>query len=108
MSLVFRIPTLSQTFEASSRLWVLMKMVLFSFFSSRMKSLTVFAVSGSRFAVGSSRKRTLGSWIRARAMASFCFIPLENVPTATFLFSQSPSSLRKRSIRSLLWSSGHS
>ncbi len=70
-------PTRSQIRCASSRLWVFRNMVRFSFLSSRMTSRTILAASGSRFAVGSSRKSRIGSCTSARAMATFCFIPLE-------------------------------
>ena len=84
---------------------MLRKMVFFSFLSSRMKSLTAFEASGSRLAVGSSMKSISGSWIKARAMASFCFIPFENAPTRTSLLSHSPSSFRKYSLLSFRWES---
>ena len=48
-------------------------------------SRTTYAASGSSAAVGSSRNTTAGSWSSARAIASFCFIPLLNVPAVVFL-----------------------
>jgi len=52
------------------------------------------------------RKRTFGSCERALAMATFCFIPFENVPTGLPLISQRPSSSSRCLIFSLRWFSG--
>ena len=51
--------------------------------SDSIASRTMNAASGSSAAVGSSRKTTDGSWSSARAIASFCFMPLLNVPATS-------------------------
>ena len=48
------------------------------------------AATGSRPAVGSSRKITRGRWSRARASATFCFMPRLHVPTSSSRRSASP------------------
>ncbi len=68
--------------------------------SVAIASRTTAAASGSSAAVGSSRKRTGGSWSRARAIASFCFMPLLNVPVGSWRRSHRSKSRRSRSIRS--------
>ena len=73
----FMMQTLSERLDASSRLWVQRKTVVFSFFKLSMKFLTIWALSGSSPAVGSSSSSILGSCINALDSASFCFIPLE-------------------------------
>ena len=74
--------TRSHSRSASSRLWVARTIVRPDRRSDSIASRTMQADSGSRAAVGSSRKTTAGSWSSARTIASFCFIPLLNVPTA--------------------------
>ncbi len=99
-SLVCMMPTRSHIRSASASWWVLSRMVRCSRLSWRRKSRTVLAPSGSRFAVGSSRKSTAGSWISARAMVSRCFMPLENVRTRASRRSHRPSMVSSRSVRS--------
>ncbi len=55
-------------------------------------SRTMNAASGSSAAVGSSRNTTDGSCSSARAMASFCFMPLLNVPVTSSRRSHRPNS----------------
>lgn len=86
------------------------KIVLFSFLSPTMTSRTIFDAPGSRFAVGSSRKSRIGSWTSVRAIATFCFVPLENVANGRSFFSQRPiirsnrSMLFRRVTGSIRWS----
>src|SRR4029079_14314923 len=51
-------------------------------------------------AVGSSRKTTAGSWSRARAFASFCFLPLLKLPSTCARRSHSEKRRREDSVRS--------
>ena len=71
------IPTLSASWSASSRYWVVRKTVVPSSFSARTSSQIVLRLTGSRPVVGSSRKRTRGSWTSAAARSSRRCIPPE-------------------------------
>ena len=75
------IPTSVHSSESSESTWELRTMV----FPWSLRSLRVSRKSnrvlGSRPAMGSSRIRTSGSWIRALARHSLCFIPLDSPST---------------------------
>jgi hypothetical protein len=63
---------------------------------------TVRAASTSRPKVGSSSS-TIGGWVmRAAAMATFCCMPREKLPTRPRRTSQSPSSWSSHSARGLI------
>src|SRR6187549_673811 len=70
-------PTLSASWSASSRYWVVRKTVVPSSFSARTSSQIVRRLTGSRPVVGSSRKSTRGSWTSAAARSRRRFIPPE-------------------------------
>ena len=86
--------TRSHSRSASSRLWVARTIVRPARRSSSIASRTTNAASGSSAAVGSSRKTTAGSWSSARAIASFCFMPLLNVPAMSSRRSHSENRRR--------------
>src|SRR6266478_1593395 len=67
--------------SASSMLWVVSRMVFPLWLYSRTISHKSKRVCGSRPALGSSRKRTCGSCIMARAMERRCIMPPENPRT---------------------------
>ena len=67
ISAVFKTPTRSHKWSASRRWRVFNRTVRLSRRSTSRESRTVLAACGSRFAVGSSRNSTRGSWISARA-----------------------------------------
>ena len=67
----------SQSSSASSRYWVVRKMVVPLALMLRTSSQTVSREAGSRPVVGSSRKSTLGWWTSALARSSRLFIPPE-------------------------------
>ena len=67
----------SQSSSASSRYWVVRKIVVPSALMLRTSSQTVSREAGSRPVVGSSRKRTRGRWTSALARSSRRFIPPE-------------------------------
>ena len=71
------IPTLSASWSASSRYWVVRKTVVPSSLSARTSSQIVLRLTGSRPVVGSSRKSTRGSWTSAAARSSRRFMPPE-------------------------------
>ncbi len=71
------IPTLSASWSASSRYWVVRKTVVPSSFSARTSSQIVLRLTGSRPVVGSSRKRTRGSWTSAAARSRRRCMPPE-------------------------------
>src|SRR5690348_4569549 len=71
------IPTLSASWSASSRYWVVRKTVVPSSFSACTSSQIVLRLTGSSPVVGSSRNSTRGSWTRAAARSSRRFIPPE-------------------------------
>src|SRR5579864_2773423 len=70
-----------QRASASSMLWVVSRTVLPSWLYSRMISQSRMRVWGSRPALGSSRNRTCGTCIMARAMERRCIIPPEKPRT---------------------------
>ena len=67
----------SQSSSASSRYWVVRKIVVPVSLIRRTSSQTVRREAGSRPVVGSSRKRTSGLWTRALARSRRRFIPPE-------------------------------
>ena len=71
------IPTLSASWSASSRYWVVRKTVVPSSLSARTSSQIVLRLTGSRPVVGSSRKSTRGSWTSAAARSSRRCMPPE-------------------------------
>ena len=72
------IPTRSASASASSRYWVVRKMVMpSSRLSRRTSAHTVARLAGSSPVVGSSRKRTSGLWMRATARSRRRFMPPE-------------------------------
>ena len=93
ISRCFITPMRSHNRSASARLCVQIKIVRPCDLTRSMNSRTRRAASGSSADVGSSRKTTEGSCSSARQIASFCFIPLENVPTASLRRAHKP---RKR------------
>ena len=75
------IPTRSASSSASSRYWVVRKMVMpSSALRRRTSDHTLARLVGSSPVVGSSRKRTSGLCIRAAARSSRRFMPPEYVP----------------------------
>ncbi len=77
---MFRIATRSQSRSASSSRWVVRKIVTPRCPSPTISSWTSRAATGSRPAVGSSRKSTSGSLSNARARAVRWRRPFESVP----------------------------
>ena len=71
------IPTRSASLSASSRYWVVRKTVVPSSFSFSTSSQIAWRLTGSRPVVGSSRKRTAGSWTSAAARSRRRRIPPE-------------------------------
>ncbi|MEI8256030.1 MAG: hypothetical protein WCJ30_10200 [Deltaproteobacteria bacterium] len=67
--------------------------------SDRIIARTSTEASGSSPDVGSSRKSTSGSCSTARAMATFCFMPLENPETGSWRRLQSPKPRSSSSAR---------
>ncbi len=82
---------MSQSFAASSMLWVVRKIAIPSSFSSSSIRWMATAVEGSRPLVGSSRNKTLGLCSTARARTSRWVWPLESFPAGLFLCSPSPT-----------------
>ena len=82
-SVVFRIATRSQRRSASSRRWVVRKIVTPRWRSPTISSWTSRAATGSRPAVGSSRNSTCGSLSSALASATRWRRPLDSVPQAS-------------------------
>ena len=73
-------PTRSASSSASSRYWVVRKMVVpCCWLRLRTSSHTAARLSGSSPVVGSSRKRMSGSWISAAARSRRRFMPPEYV-----------------------------
>ena len=71
------IPTRSASLSASSRYWVVRKTVVPSSLSFSTSSQIDLRLTGSRPVVGSSRKRTRGSWTSAEARSRRRRIPPE-------------------------------
>ena len=71
------IPTRSASWSASSRYWVVRKTVVPSRLRASTSSQIDLRLTGSRPVVGSSRKRTRGSWTRAEARSRRRFMPPE-------------------------------
>ena len=82
-SVVFRIATRSQRRSASSRRWVVRKIVTPRWRSPSISSWTSRAATGSRPEVGSSRNSTSGSLSSARARATRWRRPLDRAPQAS-------------------------
>ena len=75
---LFRMTTSEQMVSMSARMWEEIRTwISLAEEMSLMSSRTSCRPCGSRFAVGSSRKRSFGSWTRAWASLSRCFIPAE-------------------------------
>src|SRR5436190_13150341 len=76
--------TREQSFSASGKLWVVRNTVTPSRRASAARSSrSAAAATGSKPAVGSSRKINGGRCNRARATASFCFMPRLQTPAAS-------------------------
>ena len=69
--------TLSHSFSATSSTWVEKKMAPPASQTSRIMPLSRWDALGSRPTKGSSMRMSLGVWIQAEMMASFCFMPWE-------------------------------
>ena len=83
------IPMSVHIWDSSERMWELTRMVFPSAHSSFNISLNSIRVLGSMPEVGSSRIRRPGSWIRALARQSLCFIPRERLSTKKSARSES-------------------
>ncbi len=92
------IATRSAVCSTSDRMWLETKTVRPSFPSDRISSRTSTMPAGSRPFAGSSRISSAGSFRRAAAIPSRCFIPSEYVRTASAPRSASPTRASTRSI----------
>ena len=95
------IPISVHIWASSERMWELTTMVFPSAQSSFKSSLNSILALGSMPDVGSSKTRSFGSWIMARARQSLCFIPLDRLSTKNSSFPASFTCSRSFVHRSL-------
>ena len=100
-NVVFKIATLSQRRSASSRRWVVRKIVTPLRLSETINAWTSRAAAGSRPAVGSSRNRISGSLSSALARATRWRSPLDRAPQTSPARSTRFTARSARSMRSV-------